>query len=266
MQLARNLFLSPDRKFRRKFQEVMLSIQIERRFTKPQIFTLYANQIFLGHGVYGFEAGAQYYFSKHAKDLTPRRSGAAGRSAESSEFLFAGQLSRARLAPPQPRSQRHDGGRQDHGRAGRSAPKSTPIRLNLQSDSNSVAPYFVEEVRRYLEKKYGTADVHEGRLSVYTTLDLDLQQAATRALLDGLVAYEHRHGWVGRLPNVIAAGGDMERYDNPDWRESIEPGTYLHGLVTRCRPLRRRFAWEGSPASSITPESSGPDANLPPTS
>ena len=70
MQLARNLFLSPDRNFRRKMQEVMLSIQIERRFTKPQIFTLYANQIYLGHGVYGFEAGANYYFSKKAKDLT----------------------------------------------------------------------------------------------------------------------------------------------------------------------------------------------------
>src|SRR5436190_7028835 len=48
----------------------MLAIQIERRFTKPQIFTMYANQIFLGHGAYGFEAGAQYYFSKHAKDLS----------------------------------------------------------------------------------------------------------------------------------------------------------------------------------------------------
>ena len=111
--------------------------------------------------------------------------------------------------------------------------KDTPIRLNLQSDSNSVAPYFVEEVRRYLEKKYGTADVHEGRLSVYTTLDIDLQRAATRAVLDGLAAYEHRHGWLGRLPNVIAAGGDLERYDNADWREAIEPGTYLHGLVTQ---------------------------------
>jgi penicillin-binding protein 1A len=111
--------------------------------------------------------------------------------------------------------------------------KDTPIHLNLQSDSNSVAPYFVEEVRRYLEKKYGTADVHEGRLSVYTTLDMDLQQAASHAVLDGLIAYEHRHGWVGRLPNVIAAGGDMERYDNSDWRESIEPGSYIHGLVTQ---------------------------------
>ncbi|MGH9670618.1 MAG: transglycosylase domain-containing protein, partial [Terriglobales bacterium] len=53
MQLSRNLFLSPERSYTRKFQEVMLSIQIERRFTKPQIFTLYANQIYLGHGVYG---------------------------------------------------------------------------------------------------------------------------------------------------------------------------------------------------------------------
>ena len=67
MQLSRNLFLTPDRKFGRKVQEIMLAIQIERRFTKEQIFTLYANQIFLGHGVYGFEAGSEFYFSKPAK-------------------------------------------------------------------------------------------------------------------------------------------------------------------------------------------------------
>src|SRR5712672_2433740 len=70
MQLARNLFLSADRSFHRKVQETMLAIQIERRFTKPQIFTLYANQIFLGHGVYGFEAASEYYFSKPARSLT----------------------------------------------------------------------------------------------------------------------------------------------------------------------------------------------------
>src|SRR6201997_217603 len=70
MQLARNLFLSPDRSFHRKIQEAVLAIQIERRFTKQQIFTLYANQIFLGHGVYGFEAAFEYYFSKPAKQLT----------------------------------------------------------------------------------------------------------------------------------------------------------------------------------------------------
>ena len=70
MQLARNLFLSSQRTFGRKLQEIFLSIQIERAFTKEQIFTLYANQIYLGQGVYGFEAGAEYYFSKHARDLT----------------------------------------------------------------------------------------------------------------------------------------------------------------------------------------------------
>ena len=70
MQLARNLFLTPDRTFRRKLQEVFLSIQIERNFTKEQIFTLYANQIYLGQGAYGFEAGAEYYFSKPALQLT----------------------------------------------------------------------------------------------------------------------------------------------------------------------------------------------------
>src|SRR6185295_14905606 len=69
MQLARNLFLSPDRSFHRKVQEALLAIQIERRFTKPQIFTLYANQIYLGHGSYGFEAASQYYFSKPARQL-----------------------------------------------------------------------------------------------------------------------------------------------------------------------------------------------------
>src|SRR6201997_818496 len=70
MQLARNLFLSPDRSFHRKMQETLLAIQIERRFTKPQIFTLYANQIFLGSGVYGFESASESYFSKPAKKLT----------------------------------------------------------------------------------------------------------------------------------------------------------------------------------------------------
>src|SRR5438477_2483247 len=70
MQLARNLFLSPDRRWQRKVQEAMLAIQIERRFTKAQIFTLYANQISLGHGTFGFEAASEFYFSKPARTLT----------------------------------------------------------------------------------------------------------------------------------------------------------------------------------------------------
>jgi penicillin-binding protein 1A len=70
MQLTRNLFLSTEKTYGRKLQEIFLALQIERHFTKQQIFTLYANQIYLGRGTYGFEAGSEYYFSKHARDLT----------------------------------------------------------------------------------------------------------------------------------------------------------------------------------------------------
>src|SRR6202041_1988511 len=70
MQLARNLFLSSQKTWGRKLQEIYLTLQIERHFTKQQIFTLYANQIYLGRGTYGFEAASEYYFSKHVHDLT----------------------------------------------------------------------------------------------------------------------------------------------------------------------------------------------------
>src|SRR5262244_4267672 len=70
MQLAGNLFLDrSDRSFRRKMQEMLLSLQIERRYTKPQIFTMYANQVYLAHGNYGFAAAAQFYFGKPVTDL-----------------------------------------------------------------------------------------------------------------------------------------------------------------------------------------------------
>ena len=87
MQLARNLFLSNDRTASRKIQEVFLTLQIEHSFTKEQIFTLYGNQIYLGSGVYGFEAGAEYYFSKHASQLTlPEAALLAGLPKGPSEF------------------------------------------------------------------------------------------------------------------------------------------------------------------------------------
>jgi penicillin-binding protein 1A len=104
--------------------------------------------------------------------------------------------------------------------------------LNLAHDPNSLAPYFVEETRRYLENKYGADQVHEGGLKVYTSLDVDLQQAANQAVLDGLAAYERRHGWKGRLENVITEGGSLEKYEHPDWDNEPEANGYVHALVT----------------------------------
>src|SRR5690348_9024802 len=235
MQLARNLFLSPDRHWQRKVKEAMLAIQIERRFTKPQIFTLYANQIFLGHGVYGFEAASEYYFSKPAKQLT------LDEAALLAGLPKAPQYYSPILHPDRALKRRNlvinamlEDGRITAKQA--SDAKALPIRLNLQHDPNSLAPYFVEEIRRYLEAKYGSDQVHEGGLRVYTTLNTDLQRAANRAVLDGLASYERRHGWKGRLENVRAEGTTLDKYEHPDWDDEPEVNGYMHALVATVAP------------------------------
>jgi penicillin-binding protein 1A len=110
--------------------------------------------------------------------------------------------------------------------------RSSPLVLHLAHDPNSLAPYFVEEIRRYLESKYGADQVHEGGLKVYTTLDMELQRAANQSVLDGVAAYERRHGWKGHLENVVADGGVLDKYFHPDWDDEPEVNGYIHALVT----------------------------------
>ncbi len=231
MQLARNLFLSPDRSFHRKIQEALLAIQIERRFTKPQIFTLYANQIFLGHGAYGFEAASEYYFSKPAKKLKLDEAALlAGLPKAPQYYSPINHPDRAQKRRNLVLNAMLEDGKITAAQAADA--KSKPVQLNLQKDPNSLAPYFVEEIRRYLEGKYGSDQVHQGGLRVYTSLDMDMQKAARQAVLDGLAAYERRHGWRGNLPNVVAQGNKLDKYEDPDWDEDPEVNGYLHALVT----------------------------------
>src|SRR5271157_326244 len=231
MQLARNLFLSPDRSFHRKVQETMLAIQIERHFTKPQIFTLYANQIFLGHGVYGFEAASEFYFSKPAKQLTLEEATLlAGLPKGPAVYSPINHPDRAQKRRNLVINAMLEDGKITAAQA--AAARSAPVALHLAHDPNSLAPYFVEEIRRYLEAKYGADQVHEGGLKVFTSLDVDLQKAANQAVLDGLAAYERRHGWKGPLENVVAEGAVLEKYSHPDWDDEPEVGGYFHALVT----------------------------------
>ena len=235
MQLARNLFLSPDRNFRRKIQEVMLSIQIERRFTKPQIFTLYANQIYLGHGVYGFEAGANYYFSKKAKDLTLEEAAVlAGLPKAPNAYSPVNNPDRSFRRRNLVINNMLEDGKITTEEAERA--KNSALVVHVQSEPNSIAPYFVEEIRQYLEKKYGTEEVHEAGLRVYTSLNLEMQRAAQQAVRDGLATYERRHGWKGNLLNVVANGESIDSYRHIDWDTAIQPGEYIHGLVTEVAP------------------------------
>jgi penicillin-binding protein 1A len=231
MQLARNLFLSPDRSFHRKVQEAMLAIQIERRFTKPQIFTLYANQIFLGHGVYGFEAASEFYFSKPAKKLTLQEAALlAGLPKSPQNYSPIGRPDAAMKRRNLVLNAMLEDGKITAVQAADA--RSAPVVLHLQHNPNSLAPYFVEEVRRYLENKYGADQVHEGGLKVYTSLDVDLQNEANQAVLDGLAGYERRHGWHGHLENVLAEGEAIDKYEHPDWDDEPEVNGYVHALVT----------------------------------
>src|ERR1700716_623914 len=242
MQLARNLFLSPDRSFYRKVQEALLAIQIERRFTKPQIFTLYANQIFRGHGAYGYEAASQYYFSKPARQLKLEE------AALLAGLPKAPQYYSPIVHPDRAQKRRNlvinamlEDGKITATQAAEG--KAKPVQLNVQKDPNTLAPNYVEEIRRYLENKYGSDQVHEGGLRVYTSLDMDLQKAANRAVLDGLAAYERRQKWRANLANIAAQHQRLDKYEDPDWDQAPEVDGYIHALVTAISPtaLQIRF-------------------------
>ena len=231
MQLAGNLFLDrSDRSFRRKMQEMLLALQIERRYTKPQIFTMYANQVYLAHGNYGFAAAAEFYFGKPVSDLKLQEAA-----------LLAGMVNGPKYSPlanPEAALARRNlvlHRMEDSGKITSSeeaAAKKSPLGLHIQYPRNDLAPYFFEEIRKYLESTYGTEAVHERGLRVYTTLNIKMQRAANQSIRDGLHSYDRRHGWRGDLPNILRDNlGNLASYEDEDWRHPIEKGSYVTGLV-----------------------------------
>ncbi len=252
MQLARNLFLSSNRTMKRKIEEAYLAIQIERAFTKQQIFTLYANQIYLGSGNYGFESASEYYFSQHAKDLNLTEAallaGLPKGPVEFSPILHPHRaLARRNLVLTE---MEHDGAI-THAQA--EAARAAPLGLHIARPAGSVAPWFQDEVRQELDNRFGSAEVSEAGLRVDTTLDLHLQEVANRAVEDGLAAYERRKGWTGKLENVLAEGATLNGYRHPDWAVVYGPGDYVHALVTRVLPLEidARIGPPNRPGSQI---------------
>jgi penicillin-binding protein 1A len=236
MQLAGGLFLNrADRSFRRKIEETILAIQIERHYTKDQIFAMYCNQIYLSAGNYGFEAASEYYFSKPVSQLTISEAALLA-------AIVRGPIYNPTIHPERALARRnlvlslmaHD---RKITQAQAAAASKEPLGLHISSPRNDLAPYFVEEVRQYLEHSYGTAAVHEQGLRVYTTLNVAMQQAANQAVRDGLHSYDRRHGWRGNLPNILQANlATLESYQNDDWRGAIQKGDYVPGLVTAVQP------------------------------
>ena len=231
MQLAGNLFLDrSDRSFRRKAQEMLLGLQIERYYTKPQIFTMYANQVYLAHGNYGFAAAAQFYFGKPVTDLNLQEAATLAGMIRGPNYSPLADpvrsLARRNLVLHQMREEGKITTVEED------AARKTPLGLHLQYPRNDLAPYFFEEIRKYLESTYGTEAVHERGLRVYTTLNIQMQKAANQAIRDGLHIYDRRHGWRAKLPNILKDNlGNLNSYEDDDWHRGIAKGGYITGLV-----------------------------------
>jgi penicillin-binding protein 1A len=236
MQLGGGLFLNrSDRSLRRKIQETLLALQIERHYTKDQIFTMYCNQIYLGSGNYGFEAASEYYFSRPVAQLTLPQ-------AATLAAIIRGPIYAPVNHPERALARRnlvlslmeHD---RKINAAQADAARKEPLGLHISSGRNDLAPYFVEDVREYLEHTYGTVAVHEQGLRVYTSLNANMQKAADQAVRDGLHSYDRRHGWRGNLPNILQNNlGSLDKYQNDDWHSAPQKGDYITGLVTVVQP------------------------------
>jgi penicillin-binding protein 1A len=196
MQVARNYFLSIERTFMRKFNEILLAIEIERTLDKREIFELYFNRVFLGHRAYGFEAAAQVYYGKSIKelDLAQHAMLAAIPKAPSRNNPISG---------PAASTERRNwilGRMRDLGyidQAQYSAAVAEPDVATQHGEQLSFAAHYAAEMaRQKMLDRFGSAAYTEG-YRVYTTIDSRLQQVAGRAVIDGLLAYDDRHGYRG---------------------------------------------------------------------
>jgi penicillin-binding protein 1A len=233
MQLVRQpgLFLTPEKTYERKIKEAILAFQIEKTFTKEEIFTYYCNQVYFGHGNYGVEAASEFFFSKPIKDLT---------LAEAA--LLAGlPQSPARLSPlehPQRAVQRRNHVLQRMAEEKYVTPEEAkqaqaePLRIKLKRQPPSIAPYFLEEVRKYLEKEYGSERIYQGGLRVHTTLDSATQMAANEAAHDWLRRIDRRsRGFVPPTESILKDGRFPDRVHLEDWERPLAAGDVVRGVV-----------------------------------
>src|SRR5687767_12080745 len=231
-QLARKLFLTDEKTWERKIKEALLAIQIEKRYTKREIFTLYCNQMYFGHGVYGVEAASRLYFGKSAKDLELEEAamiaGILQRNVRQSPFVNMEAALRRRNYTL---SRMAEVGYISQEEA--EAAKKKPIVTRGDSAGHqSAAPYFLEEVRKEIEQRYGAKQLYENGLSIQTALDTRLQEAANRGLDDGLRRIDKQRGWRKPRRNVVKEGHKVEAFRHARWDRPMRGGDVVPAVVT----------------------------------
>ena len=251
MQLARNVevggeVLGREKVWQRKALEAYYAFHLEKRYTKPEILALYANQVWLGtasHAADGVEAAAQLLFGKSARDVELGEAAVIagiiqGPSRVSPLVNMDAAVERRNYAL---RRMSEEGFITEDEAA---AEMAKPIVLAPRRQrSNTIAPYFLEEIRQHLEREYGARRLYHDGLVVHSTLDIDLQRAANRAVAEGLRTLDKRHGYRGPRRNVLAgddASPTPEDFEHPLWVYPIEAGDVVPAVVTGVRGNRIR--------------------------
>ncbi|HLQ67584.1 MAG TPA: PBP1A family penicillin-binding protein [Candidatus Limnocylindrales bacterium] len=227
-QLARNLFLTHEKTFSRKIKEAILAVRIEQTYTKDEILQMYLNQIYFGEGAYGVDAAARIYFGKpvieltlpecallaglprNPRDYSPRRD--PDRALKRRNLVLASMLQNKKI-----------------NRAQYETASEAPLGVSKTRVDPREAPYFMEMVRLYLEERYGSNQIFEGGLRIYTTLDADLQQAAEESLERRLTDLEQRNGTKKTRASVLAKSKTAQ----PGEKSQTD---YLQGAVVCIDP------------------------------
>jgi len=234
-QLALNLFLKRERTLTRKAKEALLAIDIEKRYSKDQILTMYANQVFFGHGAYGVEAASELYFDKPAMETTVAEAALLAGMIPSANNLYnpikrpENAVARRNKVLDRMLEQGYiDAEVHDEAMA-------EPLQVELHRDRLSSGAYFLEDARKEIEKRYGTDALYKDGLQVHLTMDPDLQRLAEDAIRDGLLKLDMLYiGW-RQPPNVLTEENleTIDGYEHPSWRDfEFEPRALAKAVVT----------------------------------
>ena len=252
MQLARTLFLTRERKWRRKIEESLVAVELEKTFSKQQIITLYLNLVNLGHGNYGIEAASRYYFGKPAKAVTLSEAATLiGIIPAPSRFspyrepeLVLRQRNRVLRLMLENRFITAEAFQKA---------VAQPLLVTSQQPEESFAPYFGEEIRKYLEATYGANMLYEGGLQVQTCLDPRIQRAAEQAIRTGLLHVDHRRGWGGPIAQLDEAGIEQQSLPAAFVEGKPVAGRWYQGVVLSAdrasasvRIGKREFTLDGT--------------------
>ncbi|MDA7585065.1 penicillin-binding protein 1A [Luminiphilus sp.] len=230
MQVARNYALTLEQTFLRKFNEILLALEVERVLTKEEIFELYVNRIFLGHRSYGFEAAAQTYYGKSLSELSlPQHAMLAGIPKAPSRNNPLSNPERAKIRRDWILGRMAslgmiDEAARDNSRASPVVATYSGLRVEVEAD------YIAEMVRKEMLSRFGNGAYSDGYV-VYSTVDGNAQLAARQALINGLRTYDKRHGWRGPERQLPPLEEEEESQLQERWRLALAEMPVIVDLV-----------------------------------